>query len=85
MMRWYLLLLFVIRCWLLVCFRQVKGGEDWSALSDIKSVHVAVTANAEVIPYTSLRKDAIAHREVKQAQVPYKRQVISLWVSFTEC
>lgn len=42
----------------------MKGGEDWSALSDIKAVHVAITANSDVIPYTSLRKDAIAHREV---------------------
>lgn len=31
---------------------------------DIKAVHVAVAVNAETIPYTSLRKDAIAHREV---------------------
>lgn len=46
--------------------RQVKGGEEWSALSsDIKAVHVSVTANSASVPYTSLRKDAIAHREVK--------------------
>eukprot|EP00903_Cladosiphon_okamuranus_P011818 g11106.t1 len=42
---------------------KVEGGVDWSALSDIKAVHVAVTATSEAIPYTSLRKDAIAHRE----------------------
>lgn len=44
--------------------RQVKGGEEWTALSDIKAVHVSVTANSGSVPYTSLRKDAIAHREV---------------------
>ncbi|CAM9770312.1 unnamed protein product [Pylaiella littoralis] len=42
---------------------KVKGGEEWSALSDIKAVHVSVTANSATVPYTSLRKDAIAHRE----------------------
>lgn len=46
--------------------RQVKGGEEWSALSDIKAVHVSVTANSATVPYTSLRKDAIAHREVNK-------------------
>lgn len=43
---------------------QVKGGAAWSALQDIKAVHVSVAANAETMPYTSLRKDAIAHKEV---------------------
>lgn len=64
----------------------MKGGEDWSALSDIKSVHVAVAANSEVIPYTSLRKDAIAHREVKQAlgvngSVKSGAKPVLLWTS----
>ena len=43
---------------------QVKGGAAWSALADIKAVHVSVAANSKAIPYSSLRKDAIAHREV---------------------
>lgn len=43
---------------------QVKGGAAWSALEDIQAVHVSVAANAETVPYTSLRKDAIAHKEV---------------------
>lgn len=43
---------------------QVKGGAAWSALQDIKAVHVSVAASAETMPYTSLRKDAIAHKEV---------------------
>ncbi|CAM9693174.1 unnamed protein product, partial [Ectocarpus sp. 4 AP-2014] len=42
---------------------KVNGGADWSALADIKAVHVAVTANSQTVPYTSLRKDAIAHKE----------------------
>ena len=44
--------------------RQMKGGAAWSALADIKAVHVSVAANSNAIPYSSLRKDAIAHREV---------------------
>ncbi|CAM9284183.1 unnamed protein product, partial [Laminaria digitata] len=42
---------------------KVKGGAAWSALADIKAVHVSVAANSNAIPYSSLRKDAIAHRE----------------------
>ncbi len=33
-------------------------------MSDIKAVHVAVSAHSEALVYTSLRKDAIAHKEV---------------------
>eukprot|EP00752_Nemacystus_decipiens_P018299 g16415.t1 len=59
---------------------KVKGGEDWSALSGIKAVHVAVTANSKVIPYTSLRKDAIAHREgyVSAAESAVRQALVSL-------
>ncbi|CAM9815953.1 unnamed protein product, partial [Scytosiphon promiscuus] len=43
--------------------KVVRGGAEWSALSGIKAVHVSVTVKSENVPYTSLRKDAIAHKE----------------------
>ena len=49
----------------LVRMLQVKGGAPWSALADIRAVHVALAVNAETLPYTSLRKDGIAQKEVK--------------------
>ncbi|CAM9089825.1 unnamed protein product [Ectocarpus fasciculatus] len=59
---------------------KVNGGADWSALADIKAVHVAVTANSQMVPYTSLRKDAIAHKEgyVSAAESAVRQGLLSL-------
>ncbi|CAB1102988.1 unnamed protein product [Ectocarpus sp. CCAP 1310/34] len=59
---------------------KVNGGADWSALADIKAVHVAITANSQTVPYTSLRKDAIAHKEgyVSAAESAVRQGLLSL-------
>lgn len=47
----------------------MKDGASWSALLGIKSVHLAVSVYAKTVPYTSLRKDAIAHKGVSLSSV----------------
>lgn len=55
----------------------MNGGAAWSALADIKAVHVSVAANSGAVPYTSLRKDAIAHKEVGVATMHKQRSATS--------
>lgn len=63
---------------------KVKGGAPWSALEGIQAVHVAVMVDSTDVPFTSLRKDAIAHKEVRPMAIsssrcpPLRATVLSL-------
>ncbi|CAM9125067.1 unnamed protein product, partial [Hapterophycus canaliculatus] len=60
--------------------KVVRGGAEWSALSGIKAVHASVMVRSETVPYTSLRKDAIAHKEgyVSATESAVRQSLLSL-------